>query len=238
MPLRRADRLYRITDYLRGRRLTTAQWLADRLEVSVRTVYRDIADLVRAGVPITGEAGVGYALARRLDLPPLMFDRRELEALAVGLRFAQAYGDATLRTAAERAQAKIRGVVPRELAERMRETPAFVTRRAEAVAPHLAELLEAVERRTIVALSYSDAAGRATARNVWPLGALFSAQAWTLVAWCELRGDFRSFRLDRIISIRATARRYPVEPGRTLQDFFHDMHSRYGIATSDFDPER
>lgn len=238
IPLRRADRLYRITDYLRGRRLTTAQWLADRLEVSPRTIYRDIADLVRAGVPITGEAGVGYALARRLDLPPLMFDRRELEALAVGLRFTQAYGDRAMRAAAERAQAKIRGVVTRDLAEGMRETPAFVTRRTEAVAAHLAELLEAVERRAVVMLSYADAAGRASARNVWPLGALFSAQAWTLVAWCELREDFRSFRLDRITGLRVTARRYPVEQGRTLQDFFHDMQSRYGIPTSDFDPER
>lgn len=181
---------------------------------------------------------MGYALTRRLDLPPLMFDRGELEALAVGLRFTQAYGDAALRTAAERAQFKIRGVVPRDLAERMRDTPAFVTRRTEGMAAHLAELLEAVERRAVIELSYADAAGKSSVRSVWPLGALFSAQAWTLVAWCELREDFRSFRLDRIVSVRASARRYPVEQGRTLQDFFHDMHSRYGIATSDFDPDR
>jgi predicted DNA-binding transcriptional regulator YafY len=106
------------------------------------------------------------------------------------------------------------------------------------VAAHLAELLEAVERRAVIELSYADAAGKPSVRSVWPLGALFSAQAWTLVAWCELREDFRSFRLDRIVSVRASARRYPVEQGRTLQDFFHDMHSRYGIATSDFDPDR
>ncbi len=236
--MRRADRLYRITDYLRGRRLTTAQWLASRLDVSVRTIYRDIADLMHAGVPITGEAGVGYALARKLDLPPLMFDRAEIEALAVGLRFTQAYGDDALRRAAERAQNKVRAIVPRALANHMREVPAFVTRKGDDMSARLGELLRAIEERTVLQLTYRDVASTETTRCVWPLGVLFSAQAWTLVAWCELREDFRSFRLDRIAALVSTTAQYPVQPDRTLQAFFHTMKSRHGILTTDFDPER
>lgn len=235
--MRRADRLYRITDYLRGRRLTTAQWLADRLDVSPRTIYRDVADLSRAGVPVTGEAGVGYALARRIDLPPLIFDRQELEALAVGLRFVQASGDARLVRAAERAQAKIRSAVPREAAERMRETPAFVVRKPRA-ADRFDEVLDAVAARRVITLQYRDEQARESSRDVWPLGAVFSGAAWTMVAWCELRDDFRSFRLDRITGFASAGRTYPVQPGRRLEDFFQDMEARHGIATSDYDPER
>jgi predicted DNA-binding transcriptional regulator YafY len=236
--MRRADRLYRITDYLRGRRLTTAQWLASRLDVSVRTIYRDIADLMAAGVPITGEAGVGYALSRRLDLPPLMFDREEIEALAVGLRFTQAYGDDALRSAAERAQSKVRGIVSRTLADHMRELPAFVTRKGDDISARLGEVLRAIEERLVLELEYHDEASRQSTRLVWPLGVLFSAQAWTLVAWCELRDDFRSFRLDRVAALAPTGARYPLQIDRTLQAFFDTMKSRYGIDATDFDPER
>jgi predicted DNA-binding transcriptional regulator YafY len=235
--VRRADRLYRITDYLRGRRLTTAQWLADRLDVCVRTIYRDLADLGRAGVPITGEAGVGYALARRIDLPPLMFDLEELEALAVGLRFAQASGDAALVRAAERAQAKIRSAVPRDRAEQMARTPAFVTKRAARESARLREVLAAVQQRRVMSLAYVDVAGAESQRAVWPLGVLFAGAAWSMIAWCELRNDFRAFRLDRLQRFEPTDRRYPVQPGRRLEDYFAEMEASHGIPTSDFDPE-
>jgi predicted DNA-binding transcriptional regulator YafY len=201
-------------------------------------VYRDVKDLVASGVPVTGEAGVGYALARRIDLPPLMFDRMELEALAVGLRFAQAFGDERLRAAAERARAKVRGAVPRELGERMRDLPAFITRRRGAQAALLGEVLRAVDAQQVLRLNYRDESGAATVRDVWPLGALFGAQAWTLVAWCELRKDFRTFRLDRIAVLAESGRTYAATAGRRLSDFFDDMGSRYGIPPSDFDPER
>lgn len=199
--MRRAERLYRITDYLRARRLTTAAWLAARLEVSARTVYRDIADLQRTGIPIRGEAGVGYALAARIDLPPLMFDRQELEALAAGIRFVRAHGDASLGAAAERAQAKIRGAVSRELARRMEEARVLVPVRRAAGTDRL------------------------------------GPQAWSLVAWCELRQAFRNFRLDRIRATGDRGRRYPDEPGRRLDDYFREMQERYGVARSEFDHE-
>src|SRR5690606_18867897 len=105
--MRRADRLFQIVQFLRSRRLTTAQWLASRLDVSVRTIYRDIQDLSLSGVPIEGEAGVGYMLRHSMDLPPLMFERSEIEALAIGARMVNGWGDPELQRAAESALAKI-----------------------------------------------------------------------------------------------------------------------------------
>lgn len=206
--------------------------------MSVRTIYRDIADLSASGVPVTGEAGLGYALSRRMDLPPLMFDRDEAEAMAIGLRFAQAYGDEALAYAAERAQAKLRSAMPRDLADRMRDLPAFVPKRAARSAARLVELTGRIERRDIVRLAYRDEYGHDTERDVWPLGLLCSAQAWSLVAWCTLREGFRSFRLDRIGDLRDTGATYPVQPGRRLEDFFTEMRAQYGLEAQDVDPER
>jgi predicted DNA-binding transcriptional regulator YafY len=236
--VRRADRLYRLTDYLRARRLTTAQWLSARLEVSVRTVYRDIADLIRAGVPIEGAPGVGYSLSRRMDLPPLMLDRAEVEALALGLRFTQALGDEPTAAAAERAQAKLRALVPGVLAERMRSLPAYVTRRAARSAARFAELPALIEDRRVLRLNYRDESGQDTEREVWPLGAICSSHAWSLVAWCELRNAFRAFRLDRIGSVVETPRRYEERPGRRLHDYFARLEAEHGVPARDFDPEQ
>lgn len=236
--MRRADRLYRITDYLRSRRRTTAEYLAQRLGVSVRTVYRDIADLEAAGVPVQGTAGVGYTLARRIDLPPLMFARDELKAVGLGLRFVQAFGDAAVRAAAERAEGKIRGVLPSSEVEGMREARAYVPRRDAQTAAHLATVLEAVDAREVLQLAYRDEAGRETEREVWPLGTLFGAQAWSAVAWCELRQALRTFRLDRIQRLVRSGRSFPETPGRRLDDYFTQMHLDYGIPPSHFDPDR
>jgi len=236
--MRRADRLYRITDYLRGRRLTTADWLANRLRVSVRTVYRDIAELIAAGVPVHGEVGVGYALARRMDLPPLMFDRDELAALALGLRFVVAQADLHVRTAAERAQAKMLGMLPRELAEQMRDHKAFVPQRDPHMAARLGEILTAVSANRLIAISYVDADGHVTSRDIWPLGALFGVEAWSVIAWCELRQAHRTFRLDRISRLQPLEQQYVDVPGRRLQDFFDHMQAEHGIPTQFFDPER
>jgi len=236
--VRRADRLYRITEYLRGRRLTTAAWLADRLGVSVRTIYRDVADLASSGVPISGEAGVGYALSRRMDLPPLLFDRDELQALAIGLRFTKAMTDQPLQRAAERAESKLRAAMPQHTAEHLRESAAFVAKRDATGAAHLQAVMEAVPKRQVLSIQYVDEAGRKSSRVIWPLAAIFSTHAWSLVAWCELRDGFRSFRLDRIAHLKGERRTYLVTPGRTLQDFFNDMQTRYGLAPSTFDSER
>jgi predicted DNA-binding transcriptional regulator YafY len=236
--MRRADRLFRIVQYLCARRLTTAEWLADRLEVSKRTVYRDINDLTLSGVPIEGEAGVGYALRRKLDLPPLMFDRHELTAIELGLRFVHAYTEAPLAHAATAALAKIRSALPGTTGAELPKSPLFVPRREGAREPRLNELLEAIHERRKLRLGYRDANGARTRRVVWPLGLFFWGNAWTLLSWCELRDDFRSFRLERMQALRRLDTRFEDVPGKRAIDYFRQLEKTHAVPLSDFDPEQ
>lgn len=236
--MRRAERLYRITDYLRSRRRTTATWLARRLDVSVRTIYRDIADLERAGVPVRGEAGRGYVLERRMDLPPLLLDRTELAAVEVGLRFVRAHAGAALGPAASSAQAKIRGIVPPAAAAAAGDMPVFVPAARPSESLPFGSLLQAVERRAKVLMGYRDEHGADTERTVWPLAMMFVGRHWIAAGWCELRDGFRSFRLDRVRSIVILEAIYPDQPGRRLADFFQEMEGLYGLPVTEFDPDR
>lgn len=236
--MRRADRLFQIVQYLRARRLTTAGWLAEKLETSTRTIYRDVADLIASGVPIEGEAGVGYVIRRKLDLPPLMFDRRELTALELGLRFVHAYTEPPLTLAATTALAKIRSVLPGTTGADLTKSQVYVPRREQVREPRLNEMLEAVHDRRKLALAYRDAQGAETDRTVWPLGVFFWGNAWTVLAWCELRNDFRSFRLERISAVKRLDGTFEDVPGRRLMDYFRSMQATYGVPLSDFDPEQ
>lgn len=225
--MRRADRLFQIVQLLQRRRrgVTTATQIADRLGVSDRTVYRDIRDLVSAGTPIDGEAGVGYRLRPGYDLPPLMFDREELQALVLGVRIVRQVGDPSLARAADAILNKVAAVIPQDLAPLLSETKLFVpvTLRgggADALSIARAAL---VERRKLH-MAYADADGRASARTIRPLGVFFWGKTWTLAAWCEMRKDFRNFRLDRMRDARPIGRPFVDEPGKTLAD----MLSQYG----------
>ena len=228
--MRRADRLFQIVQYLRGGRLVTAARLAERLEVSERTIYRDIADLQSTGVPIDGEAGVGYIMREGFDLPPLMFSRDEIVALVAGARLIRAWGGAAMARAAEEALVKIEAVLPE--AERARAAQIEIHAIAEEMTPEVRARIDAiekaVERRDRLAMSYLDAERRATERTVRPLGLWFWGKVWTLVAWCELRNDFRMFRLDRIARMQAAGDRFRPEPGKTLTDFYRAMEAEYG----------
>ncbi|MGN6527819.1 MAG: helix-turn-helix transcriptional regulator [Burkholderiaceae bacterium] len=226
--MRRADRLFQIVQLLRGRRLSTAAWLADKLEVSLRTVYRDVADLQAQGVPIDGEAGVGYRLSAGFDLPPLMFTSTEAQALVAAVRLVQARLDRGLAEAAEDALGKIVAVLP-PLARAAAETlPLYSGRRAfdEVTAGSLATLRDAAVARRFVHFDYADARGAATSRTVRPLACVDWEAAWTLVAWCEHRSAFRSFRLDRMRRLKALEERFRDEPGRTLADFLREVRGR------------
>jgi len=199
--MRRADRLYRLTDLLRGGRLTTARRLAERLEVSERTIYRDIADLMAAGVPVQGEAGVGYVMLPGFDVPPLMFDRSEIAALVTGARLVEAWGGAAMARAASDALVKISAVVPADIARAADRTSihAFRMTDLDAATRDRLDLLDsAVHESTRLNLHYTDETGSETTRPVRPLGLVFWGKVWTLVAWCELRDAFRMFRVDRI----------------------------------------
>jgi predicted DNA-binding transcriptional regulator YafY len=217
--MRRADRLFQIVQHFRGGRLVTAQKLGQWLEVS------DIADLQSTGVPIDGEAGVGYIMREGFDLPPLMFTRDEIVALVAGARMVRAFGGAAMARAADEALVKIGAVLPDAEKDRIARTeihtPMWVVSDADREAIDLIE--RAVEKRQVLKLDYRDEAGRSSVRDVRPLGLWFWGKVWTLVAWCEMRGDFRAFRIDRIATVAPADRTFKPERGKTLTDFYRTM---------------
>lgn len=226
--MRRADRLFRLVELLRSRRHATGAWLADALQVSLRTLYRDIRDLTLSGVPIEGEAGVGYRLRYRLDVPPLMFSEEELEALLIGSRMVQAWGDAELARSANAALAKIHNVLPDPL-KREAQLARLFSPSGTSSYPWLAELREATRRQRMVRIDYAREDRQASQRVLWPLGLFFWGKAWTLIAWCTLREEFRHFRLDRISHCVLLDTRFPDQAGRRLDDFFDQLEQREGI---------
>jgi len=223
--MRRADRLFRLVGLLQRRRVITAATLAERLEVSERTVYRDIADLMGSGVPINGAAGVGYRLEHGFDLPPLMFNEAEIEAIVLGSRLVQAFGDPALGRAAEDVLAKVRRVLPDKLVSRIEGTRLYghSFQAQTLVAERLAQLREALRVSRKLKLDYDDAKGATTARVLRPLGLFFIGHAWVLTAWCELRTGFRNFRLDRIKAITVLAEPFMPEPGKRIEDFLESV---------------
>jgi predicted DNA-binding transcriptional regulator YafY len=225
--MRRADRLFRIVQHLRGRRLTTAAFLASRLGVSLRTVYRDVRDLSLSGVPVEGEAGVGYRLKAGFDVPPLMFTLNEIEALAIGARMVEAWGGPVLAESARSAIEKIVAALPAERRLAVDQTRLYAPNfHVDAAAmARLESVRAAIGERRVLRLDYRDAGGKASAREVWPLALYFWGGTWTLGAWCESREDFRNFRVDRIGALAALERRFPDKPGRRLADFLRAMQS-------------
>lgn len=219
--MRRADRLFQIIQLLRRRRHpVTAATLAERLNVSKRTIYRDIADLSATGVPLRGEAGIGYELSKSYDLPPLMFNEEELEALALGTRVVQTWGDPELATAADTAMRKIESALPEPLWMRAQNTSIFAVnlRSSERHRNTLGALRRAMRDQRKITLDYTDGEGRASERDIRPVGLFYWGRTWTLAAWCELREDFRSFRVDRIAAFTVKDDTFADESGRTLQD--------------------
>jgi len=223
--MRRADRLFEIVQVLRGARLRTAQEIADTLEVSVRTVYRDIDALVATGVPIEGERGVGYVLRGTLLLPPLAFSQAELEGLALGARFVEAWADPELAAAVREALVKIDAVLPESRrGEIWRDavqvnSPALIG----AANAQLALFRKAIRQKRKMQLSYRSASEAVTERTIRPLAIEAWGHAWTATAWCELREDFRMFRLDRVMEATMLDAVFRPEPGRTLADYLKQL---------------
>lgn len=223
--MRRADRLFQIIQLLRRKRVATARDLAEELEVSERTVYRDIRDLVISGVPIDGEAGVGYVLRRGFDLPPLMFTEPEIEALVLGVRVVSSWSDPGLAKAAGDALARVEAALPERLRSRLGDirlyAPGFHV--SPVIVSRLGEMRAALDAHRKLWLRYRDEKEDETERVVRPLGLFFWGTKWTLTAWCELRTDFRAFRLDRILGSKTLDDVFEDEPGRTLEDYFASM---------------
>jgi predicted DNA-binding transcriptional regulator YafY len=233
--MRRADRLFRIVQMLRSGRLKTARALAERLQVSERTIYRDVRDLQLAGQPIEGEAGVGYTLRRDFDLPPLMFTPEELTALVLGARLVQAWGGAESVIAASSALARIEAVLPAELAARL-DAIALYAPGFKMSAAHrrlLDQLHAACLSKTVLEFSYTrlgEDDSRTERRTVRPLALVFWSGVWTLAAWCETRNDFRSFRIDRIETLAVTQRTFTPKRGERLEDLLKRVRAEAASA--------
>ncbi len=234
--MRRADRLFRIVQMLRSGRLKTARALAERLQVSERTIYRDVRDLQLAGQPIEGEAGVGYTLRREFDLPPLMFTPEELTALVLGARLVEAWGGAESVIAAKSALARIEAVLPAELAARVDAIALYAPGYKMPMAHRklLDQLHAACLSHTVLEFSYTrlnEDATRAEPRTVRPLALAFWSGVWTLAAWDELRDDFRTFRIDRIEQLEITSRNFTQKRGQRLEDMMKRVRAEAAAAT-------
>lgn len=223
--MRRSDRLFRIVQMLRSGRLKTASALAERLQVSERTIYRDVRDLQLAGQPIEGEAGVGYTLRREFDLPPLMFTPEELTALVLGARLVKAWGGVENAAGADSALARIEAVLPATLADRLDKillyAPGYRMQQPQR------RLLDRVHAACLechpIRFAYTRLNGEPSERTVRPLALYCWSGTWTVVAWCELRNDFRVFRLDRIAQCEVLDRTFEQHRGQRLGDFLKQM---------------
>lgn len=223
--MRRADRLFEILLLLGRGKVLTARRLAERLEISERTVYRDVQDLMACGVPIDGEAGVGYVLRQGYHVPPLMFTPAELHALALGTRIVQGWVDRELAQAAQHALAKIEAALPAGL------KPEIANLRLFAPTPTIPALLErtfsdlrkAIADNRKVRFAYHRADGAGSHRTVRPLGLFYWGAKWTLGSWCELREDFRDFRVDRVEALETLPGCFTHESGKTLRDYLQHV---------------
>jgi len=210
--MRRAERLFQIIQILRRAKApATAASIAAELETSLRTVYRDVAELLAQRVPIRGEAGVGYALERGFDMPPLMLTPDEIEAAVLGAQWVMARGDPQLGRAAADLIAKIDAVIPQHLRPFLADA-ALSAYRAPGLAVDVidvARLRAWIHTRGKIAILYRDEEGRETGRIVWPIAIGYFETVRLVAAWCELRQDFRHFRTDRIVQAEFLEDRYP-----------------------------
>ena len=223
--MRRAARLFEIVQLIRGRRLSTAAFIAARLEISLRTVYRDVADLAAQGVPIEGEAGVGYRMRPGFDLPPLMFTLDEARALVASVRIAQQRLDTGLAAHAAAALSKIMAVLP-AAARAAADSVAVLAPQLpgdDALRGRLEMLRHAVQGRRKLRIGYRDLKEAASERTVRPLGCVYWGSTWTLASWCERAGAFRNFRVDRIQALQVLGETYREEPGKTLADLLREV---------------
>jgi predicted DNA-binding transcriptional regulator YafY len=233
--MRRADRLFDIIQNLRmASHPVTAAALADKLEVTVRTIYRDIAALQGSRVPIEGAPGLGYVLRRGFDLPPLMFTIEETDAIAIGVRLLRRLRDPKLEAAANSVLDKLSAVVPQELQSQLVAAPLYVS---EGSAPAVtgidpSQLRNAIRETRKLAVAYVDEEGRRTRRTIWPIAMAYYVDVTLVGAWCELRQDFRHFRVDRILSARVLDERFPANSGKLMAEWLALQKDRSSAAAA------
>lgn len=218
--MKKTERLFQIIQILRQRKkVITAATLADLLEVSERTIYRDIAQLIDSGIPIEGEAGVGYILRSGYDLPPLNFNENEIEALVLGARIVSSWADNQLVQAAESVLGKVEAVLPENLKKNLLNSVLFVPPTAFQSEEIMHLLRMAIKESKKISFSYCRKDGVKSNRIVWPLCLAFFPPHWLLAGWCEFRQDYRSFNITAISDLTILDEEFVQQPGRNLDDF-------------------
>lgn len=225
--MKKSERLLQLIVLLRGkRRASTAAELAEKMQVSERTIYRDIQSLILSGLDIVGEAGIGYLLQPGSEIPPLMFNEKELEALVLGIRLVKGWADDELVASAFTAQSKIKAVLPPRTLQRFEnKTTKYLVPdyKRKSRLRHSELLREAIDSKNVVDIHYGDEKENKSMRKINPLGLMFWGEAWTIVAWCQLRKDYRLFRLDRIDSAALSKETFEITDDCSFPDYL----SRY-----------
>ncbi|WP_111977110.1 helix-turn-helix transcriptional regulator [Algibacillus agarilyticus] len=232
--MRKAERLFQILTYLRSKRtVVTAIQLAELLEVSERTIYRDIQALSLSGIPIESETGVGYRLQPHFTIPPIMFDEPEIEALLLGAKMVESWGNKQMASAVTSALAKIHAVLPEKLHRQSVQQPEWL------IVPKFDEddsktynqqVSAAIKVQQVINLNYTDEKGNETERVIWPLGLIYWGKTWTLLAWCTKRQDYRLFRLDRIQRLTHTDQQFKTQDNLSLQHYLALQKEQYGVS--------
>lgn len=229
--MRRTDRLFELMQLFREGRFWRGRDMAERLETSLRTVYRDIDTLVASGVPIEGERGVGYILREPIFLPPLALSTAELEALHLGVELVSRMGDSALSDAAVRLKTKIDAVAPTSQRGANHASMVSVLAPAPTGPQRLLPILrDAIKARALLDMTYRRLDGVLSDRTVRPLHLEFRGRNWTLTAWCEVRSDFRVFRADRIEAVSLSGGAFRAGAGETYQDYLAQLRAREGTA--------
>ncbi|MBL1421741.1 MAG: YafY family transcriptional regulator [Alphaproteobacteria bacterium] len=225
--MRKIDRLFEIVQLLRGRRLRTAQYLAGQIGVSTRTIYRDIQGLTASGVPIEGERGVGYLIQQPIELPPLHFTPLELQTIKFGLDFAKAAADPEMENAAQEVLLKINDVLPMSvLEENAMPLMRVYFKTSDKDKAIISKIRLAMVERFKLKLDYVNADDESSQRVVRPLGLEYWGKIWTLTTWCELRDDFRVFRLDRILNCDILDEVFAAERGKKFEDYLESVNEK------------
>ncbi len=235
--MRRGDRLFEIIQHLRtASGPVTAARLAAALEVTVRTVYRDVAVLQARRVPIEGATGLGYVLRRGYDLPPLMFTLEEVEAIVVAARLLRRTGDLGLQQAAESVLSKITVVLPQALRQHLAAAPFFVSAHGATASPvlDLSAIRDAIRETRKIRLTYRDDKGHRTRRTIWPIAIAYYVQVTLIAAWCELRNDYRHFRADRVVAATVLDERFDAGAGELTSAWLALKASDAGASAGRF----
>ncbi len=229
--MRRTELLFQITQILRSRPTTTAKYLSDRLNISIRTVYRYIDDLTLSGIPIISQTGKGYWLEENFNFPPIRLSEDELLALSLGSRLVKSISDPYLADAAQQLIEKVEAITPKSHQHLLYQTQVHApSQRIDTnTAERLGKVRMAVGKSQKLQISYRDGKDCLSQRVLWPLALAFWGTTWTVAAWCEERSDFRAFRIDRIIELETLNELYPNQIGRRLSDFIAREKERSAI---------